>query len=208
MLWGKRRKRQNLHACFNLVVFIVRSTSSLQILHGLDLSTRVAIVTGANTGIGFETARSLALHGCQVILACRDLSKAEQAVGKIRSERGHARCSPLHLDLSSLSSVRTFAAQFLKHQSSLDMLVLNAGVFGLGFSQTEDGLETMFQVRHSIQVVLNKTNKFSFINAAVLFKCGLSFQFNKCARSYKNKIQVTASPKSNNIMATYWMTGF
>jgi len=86
------------------------STSCLQILHGLDLFTRTAVVTGANTGIGFETARSLALHGCHVVLACRDLSKAEAAVGKIRSERANVRCTAMKLDLASLASVREFSS--------------------------------------------------------------------------------------------------
>jgi WW domain-containing oxidoreductase len=70
-----------------------------------------------------------------------------QAVGKIRSERPHARCSAMRLDLGSLDSVRNFSAEFLTENPSLDILVLNAGVFGLGFSQTVDGLETMFHVR-------------------------------------------------------------
>lgn len=122
------------------------STSCMQILHGLDLSTRLAVVTGANSGIGFETARSLAMHGCKVILACRDQVKGEQAVGRIRSERANVCCQSMQLDLSSLSSVRLFAAQFLSEYKSLDILILNAGVFGLEFKQTEDQLETMFQV--------------------------------------------------------------
>jgi WW domain-containing oxidoreductase len=115
-------------------------------LHGLDLSTRVAVVTGANTGIGFEISRSLALHGCQVVLACRDFNKAEQAAGKIRSERSHSRCVPMKLDLGCLVSVRSFVAEFLNRFLSLDLLVLNAAVFGIGFSRTIDGLETTFQV--------------------------------------------------------------
>jgi short-subunit dehydrogenase involved in D-alanine esterification of teichoic acids len=82
----------------------------MQILHGLDLNTRTAVVTGSNSGIGFETARSLALHGCHVILACRDISKAEAAAGKIRAEKAHARCTAMKLDLASLDSVREFSS--------------------------------------------------------------------------------------------------
>ena len=125
---------------------IVFSTKALQILHGLDLSTRVAVVTGANSGIGFEISRSLALHGCRVVLACRNFNRAEQAAGKIRSERPNSRCFPMKLDLGCLVSVRNFAAEFLTRFESLDMLVLNAGVFGLDFSRTVDDLETTFQV--------------------------------------------------------------
>ena len=90
-------------SCYNF------STSCLQILHGLDLATRTAVVTGSNTGIGFETARSLALHGCHVVLACRDISQAEAAAGKIRAEKAHVRCTGMRLDLASLESVTEFS---------------------------------------------------------------------------------------------------
>ena len=62
-------------------------SNALQILYGSDLSGKVAIVTGANTGIGFEIARSLAKHGCQVVLGCRNLTKGEAACVKIRQEQ-------------------------------------------------------------------------------------------------------------------------
>ena len=131
---------------FNFRCLLRFSTSALQILHGLDLSTRTALVTGSNTGIGFEIARSLALHGCTVILACRDMPKAEAAAGRIRKERANVKVWPMMLNLSCLSSVRQFACQFLNQYSSLDMLILNAGVFGVDYCLTDDGLETMFQV--------------------------------------------------------------
>lgn len=119
-------------------------------LHGQDLSGKVAVVTGANTGIGFETARSLAYFGCRVLLACRSQSKADEAIEKIRTERNAAgeRCSYVPLDLSSMESVKK-AAQIIKSQvSHIDMLILNAAVFALPYTQTVDGLETIFQVCH------------------------------------------------------------
>lgn len=88
------------------------STMALQVLHGRDLAGKVAVVTGSNTGIGFETARSLALHGCIVVFACRDLNRTRAAIGKIKEERPNATCDIIELDLARLHSVTKFAANF------------------------------------------------------------------------------------------------
>ncbi|CAK9807295.1 WW domain-containing oxidoreductase [Anthophora plagiata] len=124
------------------------SSTALAVLHGRDLRGKVAIVTGANTGIGFETARSLALHGCKVILACRDLKKSTEAVEKIKQERENVTCEPLELDLSSLHSVREAAEKFKQKYRTLHILILNAGVFAIPYLLTKDGYETTFQVNH------------------------------------------------------------
>uniref|UniRef100_A0A182ITM3 WW domain-containing oxidoreductase n=1 Tax=Anopheles atroparvus TaxID=41427 RepID=A0A182ITM3_ANOAO len=125
-------------------------TNALQVLHGRDLSGKVALVTGANTGIGFETARSLALHGCEVIMACRDEPATRAAIGKICAEKEAAglRCKFVSLDLGSLHSTRRCAEQVKKLCKHIDMLILNAGVFALPHSLTEDGFERTFQVNH------------------------------------------------------------
>lgn len=126
------------------------NTTAFQVLHGKDLTGKIAVVTGANTGIGFETARSLAYFGCRVLLACRSQAKAEEAIEKIRVERNAAgeRCSFVPLDLESLASVEK-ATQIIKSKvSHIDMLILNAAVFALPYTQTVDGLETIFQVCH------------------------------------------------------------
>lgn len=124
------------------------SSTALQVLHGRDLSGKIAIVTGANTGIGFETARSLALHGCTVIFACRDESKTEEAIARIRSERPNVNSDFISLDLQSLHSVKTFALTFQQRYRKLDILILNAGVFAAPFNLTVDGFESAFQVNH------------------------------------------------------------
>lgn len=127
-------------------------------LHGQDLSGKVAVITGANTGIGFETARSLAFFGCRVLLACRSKDKAEEAIEKIRKERDSAgeRCSFIPLDLCSMRSVKQ-AAEFIKNQvNHIDMLILNAAVFALPYTETEDKLETTFQVCHLAHFYLGK----------------------------------------------------
>uniref|UniRef100_A0A1B6E0E8 WW domain-containing oxidoreductase n=1 Tax=Clastoptera arizonana TaxID=38151 RepID=A0A1B6E0E8_9HEMI len=124
------------------------SSTALQVLHGLDLNHRVAIVTGANCGIGFETARALALHGCNVILACRNLDSAHAAIQKIKNEKPNAVCHAFKLDLQSLDSVKCFHEEFCKKYTSLHILILNAGVFGLPYTCTGDRIETTFQVNH------------------------------------------------------------
>lgn len=127
------------------------SSTALQVLHGRDLTGKIAIITGANAGIGFETARSLAKHGCTVVFACRNLAAAEEAIDKIRAgERLNIadNCVAIHLDLSSLPSVVQFANTIKSRYHQVDMLILNAGVFGLPFTKTLDGFEMMFQVNH------------------------------------------------------------
>lgn len=127
------------------------NTTAFQVLHGQDLSGKVAVITGANVGIGLETARSLSYFGCRVLMACRSKEKAEEAIEKIRQERELAgeRCSFVPLDLASMQSVKQ-AAQQIKREvnGKIDMLILNAAVFGLPHTLTEDGLEATFQIAH------------------------------------------------------------
>jgi WW domain-containing oxidoreductase len=126
------------------------SSTALQVLHGRDLNGKVALITGANTGIGFETAKSLAKHGCRVIFGCRDLNSASDAIGHIREEKQVAgdNCEAFYLDLAILSTVEQFANQVKGVCKQIDMLILNAGVFGLPYTKTVDGFETTFQVNH------------------------------------------------------------
>ncbi|XP_065355814.1 WW domain-containing oxidoreductase [Calliphora vicina] len=126
------------------------STTALQILHGKDLHGRLAVVTGANCGIGYETARSLAFHGCEVIFACRSRSSTETAIESIIKERPACRnrLKWLELDLASFKSVCNFVEEVKSSVKHIDYLILNAGVFALPYSVTENGIETTFQVSH------------------------------------------------------------
>lgn len=125
------------------------STTADQILHGADLTGLTAIITGATIGgLGFETARSLSKHGCHVILACRDPEKGEAAVGRIRSQCSRAHVDSIELNLASLASVRLFVDRFLNLTSTLDLLILNAAVFGKQHHLTVDGLEETFQTNY------------------------------------------------------------
>src|SRR2546423_5213515 len=100
-----------------------------------DQSGRTAVVTGANSGLGFATARELARHDGHVIVAARSSEKAEDACGKIRGEVGDAAIEPRVLDLADLSSVRAFADGVER----VDVLVNNAGVMMTPKQSTVDG---------------------------------------------------------------------
>ncbi|XP_063052708.1 WW domain-containing oxidoreductase [Engraulis encrasicolus] len=124
------------------------NTSALEILQGRDLSSKVVLITGANSGIGFETARTFALHGAHVILACRNQARATKAVNRILEEWRKARVEAMICDLASLRSVREFAEEFKAKKLPLHILVCNAALFGQPWRLTEDGLESTFQVCH------------------------------------------------------------
>ncbi len=109
-----------------------------------DQTGRIAIVTGANTGIGFQTARMLALRGADVTLACRSVEKAEAARARIAAENPPGKVSVQALDLSDLDSVTGFADTFAASHPRLDLLINNAGVMVPPLSRTKQGFELQF----------------------------------------------------------------
>lgn len=111
-------------------------------------NSRKVIITGANSGIGFEMARMFALKGAGVIMACRNSDKAALAEEKIRRSYPDADISVMHLDLSSLESVSSFAAGYKKQYTGLDILINNAGVMATPYRQTADGFEWQFGINH------------------------------------------------------------
>ena len=111
-------------------------------------SGRTAIVTGANSGIGFEAARQLALKGARVVLACRSPERAQAALDRILSEQPDAMVSVEQLDLSDLENVADYAARFQGAHEGLDLLILNAGVMVPPASKTAQGFELQFGVNH------------------------------------------------------------
>ncbi|GAA2588136.1 oxidoreductase [Actinomadura fulvescens] len=111
-----------------------------------DLSGRRAVVTGANSGIGFHTALELARHGASVVLACRSMERGQQAHDRIMSAVPAGEVALAPLDLADLSSVRTFAGTH--GAAPLDLLVNNAGVMALPHRTTADGFEMQFGTNH------------------------------------------------------------
>jgi NAD(P)-dependent dehydrogenase (short-subunit alcohol dehydrogenase family) len=113
-----------------------------------DLSGRVAVVTGANSGIGFETARALAQKGARVVLACRDPRKGQEAELRIRAGLPEARVRFLRLDLGSLASIGAFCQELASAERRLDILCNNAGVMMPPLSRTADGFELQIGTNH------------------------------------------------------------
>jgi len=113
-----------------------------------DQTGRVAIVTGSNSGIGFETARVLAEKGATVVMACRNLEKANPKADEIRRAHPGAKVEVMRLDLSDLDSVRQFAEAFRAKYSRLDLLINNAGIMVPPYGKTAQGFETQFGVNH------------------------------------------------------------
>lgn len=113
-----------------------------------SLQGKIALVTGANTGLGYETAIYLAQKDCKVIMACRNSEKAEQAKAKIEAKVPGADLDILQIDLSDLSSVRAFAHTFRQQYHRLDLLINNAGIMWPPYALTVDGFESQMAVNY------------------------------------------------------------
>ncbi len=124
------------------------------VLDGIDLTGKTAIVTGASAGLGFETTRALASHGAHVVMAVREMKKGKSALEELKRLAPPGNFELCKLDLSSLESVRAFADEFLSRHQRLNILICNAGVMGTGFSITQDGFERQFGTNHLGHFVL------------------------------------------------------
>ena len=113
-----------------------------------DLAGRRILITGGNSGIGFEAAQMLAGQNAGVVIACRNLTKGEAAINAIRARTPDADVSLLELDLADLASVEVAAERYREQYDSLDVLVNNAGVMALPYRQTVDGFEMQFGTNH------------------------------------------------------------
>jgi len=109
---------------------------------------RIAIVTGANIGLGFETALGLVAKGCSVVLACRNIAKAEAAKASILAQHPKAVVHRMALDLASLKSVRKFAAAYKRRHDKVHLLINNAGIMMPPFSLSEDGFESQLAANY------------------------------------------------------------
>src|ERR1700756_2930181 len=121
-----------------------------EVLSGIDLHGKRVLVTGASAGIGVETARALAAHGAHVTGAARDLEKAATATAQVRKDAAANGGSfeLIALDLASLKSVRACADELLARGEAFDVVIANAGVMATPFGHTVDGFETQFGTNH------------------------------------------------------------
>jgi len=113
-----------------------------------DLTGKVVIITGANSGIGYEATKEFARKGAKTILACRSMEKAQAALDQIRAEIPDAQVEIMYLDLANLESVRKFANQFKAKYEHLDVLLNNAGIMMVPYGTTEDGFELQLGTNH------------------------------------------------------------
>ena len=123
-------------------------TTTAEVLDGVDLSGKIAVVTGASTGIGLETARALAAAGAHVVLAGRDAARIDAAVSTVRDQVPDAELEAGSLDLASLDSVRAFAQWYSETHDRLHLLINNAGVMYTPLERTAEGFEMQFGTNH------------------------------------------------------------
>src|SRR6202046_99346 len=136
-------------------VFGATSTTD-EVLSGVNLHGKRILVTGVSAGFGVETARALAAHGAQVVGAARDLTKAKTATEQVRNDAAANGGSfeLIELDLASLKSVRACADRLLAKGEAFDVVIANAGVMATPFGHTADGFETQFGTNHLGHFVL------------------------------------------------------
>jgi NAD(P)-dependent dehydrogenase (short-subunit alcohol dehydrogenase family) len=141
---ARRRKKMNM-----VDLFGATSTTD-EVLSGVNLRGKRILVTGVSAGLGVETARSLAAHGADVLGAARDLKKAQGTTAQVRRDAaaGGGSFELAALDLASLKSVRACADELLAKGQFFDVIIANAGVMATPFGHTRDGFETQFGTNH------------------------------------------------------------
>jgi NAD(P)-dependent dehydrogenase (short-subunit alcohol dehydrogenase family) len=126
-----------------------------EVLKGVDLRGKRALVTGVSAGLGVETARALVAHGAEVVGAARDLNKAKAATASVRAASTNGgKFDLVELDLASLASVRVCADALIDDGKPFDLVIANAGVMACPFGTTADGFETQFGTNHLGHFVL------------------------------------------------------
>jgi len=129
-------------------------TTTTDVLSGADLRGRTMLVTGATTGIGWETARALGAAGASVVITARTDAKGEAAVAALREVVPAGQFSAEVLELGSLRSVRSFTDRVASGHGRLDVLIANAGIMAVPFGLTDDGFELHFGTNHLGHFVL------------------------------------------------------
>ncbi|WP_406221812.1 SDR family NAD(P)-dependent oxidoreductase [Streptomyces canus] len=174
---------------------------------------RVAVVTGANSGLGLQTARALAEHGAHVVLAVRNPDKGRQALARIRESAPGAKLSLQRLDLASLKSVRAAADELHAAHPKIDLLINNAGVMYTPRQKTEDGFDMQFGVNHlghfaltglllDLMLPVPGSRVVTISSVGHRIRAGIHFDDLQFDRSY-NRVVAYGQAKLANLMFTY-----
>ncbi|RNA10369.1 retinol dehydrogenase 13-like [Brachionus plicatilis] len=126
----------------------LRSNPQFELIKNIRLNEKVAIITGANTGIGYETALDLAKRGATVILACRNMNESQKAAEKIKRQSGNSNVCIEKLDLASFESIRNFCSKIMADYKKIDILVNNAGIASCPKQVTVDGFDLQLQTNY------------------------------------------------------------
>src|ERR1700754_3028646 len=178
-----------------------------------DQTGRTAVITGANTGLGYETAAALAAKGAHVVLAVRNVEKGRDAVRRIEQRAPGASVAVQELDLGSLESIRTAADELRSKYDSIDLLINNAGVMMTPKSTTEDGFELQFGTNHLGHFTLTNllldrvlaapgSRIVTVSSQGHRFVRGIRFDDLQWQRDY-NRVRAYAQSKLANLMFTY-----
>ena len=178
--------------------------------HIPDQRHRVFLITGANSGIGFETAKALADHDATVIMACRREGRAEDACERIREAVQGARLRIEQCDLASLSSIEACAHRLRKDAIAIDGLINNAGVMGVPYQETADGFEAQFGINHlghfaltaHLLPILAPNSRIVTVSSEMHRRGSLAFDDVQLKHSYR-RWQAYANSKLANILFSY-----
>jgi len=179
-----------------------------------DLSDKIFIVTGANSGIGYEATKAFAMKNAKVIMGCRNLERAQTAKDKILKEYKDADLDIILLNLMDFASIKEFANKVIAKYSKIDVLLNNAGIMTVPYGPTEDGLEKQIGVNHfghyyltmSLLPLINKTENSRIVNiASIAHRFGKlkpeTFLYEK-NKKYR-KASAYAQSKLANLLFTY-----
>ena len=178
-----------------------------------DLTGKAAIITGANSGVGYETALELARHGATTIFACRSSSRGESALRRIKKAIPSADVQLAILDLGDLSSISEFAQDFKDTHEKLDMLINNAGIMATPYRSTADGFESQFGTNHlghfaltaELIPVITAAPSSRVVNVSSLAHRGESIDFENLQTGNRNYNRWRAYGRSKlaNLIFTY-----
>ena len=141
-------------------------TQALEVVEGLDLTGKIAIVTGAASGLGVETARALLKAGATLVLPVRSVERGKKVADELAADTGNSNISVAEMDLIDYQSVRQFAQDFLAKHDRLDLLINNAGIMACPLARSQEGYESQFATNHLGHFLLTCLLAPALINAA------------------------------------------